>query len=82
MLKGLLISFILSIPAIFGVEQNNDIEYKKIYSEPLLITHNIDGTFTFDLSTADSTIKIIFIVPIKVECDKDTVVIKPGYKKF
>lgn len=57
-------------------------EFKRIYSEPLLITEDIDGTFTFNLSEVDPEIKVLFIVPIKVECRKDTIIIRPGYKKF
>lgn len=57
-------------------------EYKKIYSEPLYITQDIDGTFTFDLSQVDPEVKVLFIVPIKVECKKDTIIIRPGFKKF
>jgi hypothetical protein len=80
MLKIFLISALLFLS---GRNTNNiDKEYKIIYSEPLYIDKEIDGQFTFDLSTADSTIKVKFVVPIKTVCKKDTIIIKEGYKKF
>ena len=81
MLKFLILSTLLFISG-RNTEHNIDKEYKIIYSQPILIDKEIDGHFTFDLSTADSTIKVKFIVPIKTVCKKDTIIIKQGYKKF
>lgn len=75
-----LIAFLFMIyPILFGGEQN---EYKKIYGEPLYITKDIEGVLSYDLSQVDPEIKVIFILPIKVEIKKDTIIIKQGYKKF
>jgi hypothetical protein len=65
-----------------NTNSNIEEEYKIIYSEPLYIDREIDGQFTFDLSTVDLTIKVKLVVPIKTVCKKDTIIIKEGYKKF
>jgi len=65
----------------FPIKLEQD-EYTKMYGAPIFITENVEGYFTYDLSTIDPEVKVLFIVPIKVECKKDTIIIRPGYKKY
>lgn len=80
-MKVLLTFLFLYLPTIFGVEKNDSV-YQKIYGEPFYATQDMEGILSFDLSSVDPDLKVIFILPVKVECKKDTIIIKQGYKKF
>lgn len=78
-MKALIFVLFSLLPVSFQNEKN---EFREFWGEPLLITKDIHGVFTYDLSLVDPTVDIIFKFEIIVECPKDTIIIKPGYKKY
>ncbi len=78
-MKLLTIILLSLIPFSF---KNNTQDLREVWGEPILITKNIDGVFSYDLSKVDPSLNIIFKFEITVNCPKDTIIIKPGYKKI
>lgn len=61
---------------------NKSIEPIVIYGEKVYFSKNVDGELSYDLSKVYPDINVIFVLPIKIEVPKDTVYIKPGFKKY
>lgn len=64
----------------FLTEKN--IEPIVIYGEPLIFNKNVAGEVVYDIQQSHPNYPIKFVVQIIVEVPKDTIFVKPGFKKF
>lgn len=77
-MKSLLSIIFLLLP--FSYTDNNDTI--TIYGEPLIFKKNISGEISYYIQESHPEYPIRFVVQITIEVPKDTVFVKPGYKKY